>query len=161
MIKKICNLLLTLLLIVVVGISGSLFIPQIMGYKVYTVLSSSMEPTYKVGGVIYMKPVNPEQIKVDDSITFNAVGFNTVITHRVIQINEQDRTFVTKGDNNSAIDVEPVPFEYVEGRVDYYLPIIGFLTILVKKPIGIIGLILLITIPAIIAYFPDKKQKQE
>ncbi len=48
-------------------------------------LSGSMELTYHVGALIYVKEVDPSEIQVGDAITF-LPSEDTVATHRVVEI---------------------------------------------------------------------------
>ena len=100
--------------------------PQLMGYKPIVVLSGSMEPTYKTGGVIYYKPVSsPSELKVNDVITFQFDNA-AFVTHRIVGFYNDDE-YITKGDNNNSEDTRSVKFSEVQGKVaDKYLPYVGF-----------------------------------
>ena len=41
---------------------------SILNYRMFTVISGSMEPLYKIGDVLIAKEVKPEDIKVGDKI---------------------------------------------------------------------------------------------
>ena len=60
--------------------------PSFLGYKVYNVLTGSMSPTIKVGGLIIVKEVSPQNIQEGDVITFRSSSTDNVTTHRVIDI---------------------------------------------------------------------------
>ena len=62
---------------------------RIVGFTPYAVLSGSMEPAFHVGSLIYVKSVDPEDIKVGDAITFRLSGEDTAATHRVIEIDRE------------------------------------------------------------------------
>ena len=64
---------------------------RVVGFSPYTVLSGSMEPTYSVGDLIYVKTVDPDSIKVGDPITFVANEKLVVATHRVVAVDGQNR----------------------------------------------------------------------
>ncbi|MBQ8132706.1 MAG: signal peptidase I [Bacilli bacterium] len=72
-------------------------------YRMFTVISGSMEPKYKVGDVLVAKEVAPEKVKVGDTISYlGKVGqFNDkVITHEVVEITKDENgklLFHTKG----------------------------------------------------------------
>ena len=69
MLKKICGFLSGVLLIVLAVLAGILIIPKVMGYEEMAVLTGSMEPNYPVGSLIFVKEVDPENLKVGDVIT--------------------------------------------------------------------------------------------
>lgn len=96
----------------------------------YTVLTSSMEPTYPPGSLVVVKPIDPAQIKVGDVITYQLKsGEASVVTHRVTAVQQtpgEETTFITKGDNNDVADAAPVRPVQVRGAVWYGVPLIGW-----------------------------------
>ena len=107
------------------------------------VLTGSMEPAIPVGGVVVIKPVNPDSIEIGDIICFR-FSESTLITHRVSSIT--DEGFITKGDANENGDIKVVSKGNVVGKVIFTLPLIGYLGTFARTQIG---LILLLFIPAI------------
>ena len=98
----------------------------------YTVLTSSMTPNYPPGTLVIVKPVDPQQIRIGDVVTYQiASNQPAVITHRVIQIVEPNtpggtETFILKGDANSLPDAKPVKPVQVRGVVWYAVPYLGW-----------------------------------
>jgi len=82
-------------------------IPNVLGFQLFAVESGSMEPTLKVGAVIVSeKPKEPENLKVNDIVTFRTLA-KAIVTHRIIEVIIKDngsKAYRTKGDNpiNSA-----------------------------------------------------------
>ena len=112
-----------------------LTLPKIFGIKVYGVLTGSMEPSYSVGGVVYVIREDPEEIKVGDVITYGiGSGTDYVMTHRVVEI--QENYYITKGDANNSIDPEPVAKERLIGKVGFFLPGIARVADWVNSPNG-------------------------
>ena len=108
------------------------------------VYTGSMEPAIPVGGIVVIKPVDPETLKIGDIICFQlSESATTTVTHRIINITSEG--FVTKGDANEDPDQWIVKKENVVGKVIATIPLIGYLGYFVKTPIGFI---LLIAIPA-------------
>jgi len=72
------------------------------GWEFDAVLSGSMEPELAVGGLIVIRPADPQQLNVGDVISFKLPGIDTPICHRVMDIQETEsgRLFTTKGDAN-------------------------------------------------------------
>lgn len=64
--RKIWSLISTLVVIVIVFLAIALVGVRLVGLTPYTVLSGSMEPTYHVGSLIYVKDVDPSEIRVGD-----------------------------------------------------------------------------------------------
>ena len=96
-VKKIWNVISTVLVVIVVVVALLLVGARLFGLQVYAVLSGSMEPTYHVGSVIYVEPVDPSEIQVGDPITFVMNEELTVATHRVVRIDAENSHFYTKG----------------------------------------------------------------
>lgn len=60
-------------------------------YRMFTVITGSMEPKYKVGDVLIAKNVEPSTIKIGDAISYQGVRGDVkdkVITHQVVGINK-------------------------------------------------------------------------
>ena len=107
-IKKVWNAITTVLVILIVILAVLLVGVRLVGFRVFTVLSGSMEPTYHVGSLIYVKDVDYRQLEAGDVITF-MLDENTVATHRIIQVvPDEDEPevlrFATQGDANDAAE---------------------------------------------------------
>ena len=128
-------------------------------FGLYTIISPSMEKTLNIYDVIVnVKVKSPNDIKVGDIITFissSASSKGMTITHRVIEISEDEngnKTFKTKGDNNTSPDPKPAVFENIIGKVIFKIPQLGRLqSILTTKG----GWLILVVIPAFIIILYD------
>lgn len=106
-------------------------IPRVSGAYTYTVLTNSMAPAYSPGTFLVVRPVPFHVLQVGDVITYQIEsGQSAVVTHRITAISSTqlgERTFITKGDNNSVEDDKPVLSVQVRGRLFYAVPHVGFL----------------------------------
>ena len=68
--KKAWSILSTVMVVLVVLFAVLLVGVRVFGIQVYSVISGSMEPEYPVGSLIYVKKVDPDEIKVRDVITY-------------------------------------------------------------------------------------------
>ncbi len=130
---------------------------RIFGLKVFTVLSPSMEPTYKTGSVIYVKSVKPEDLKVNDVITFS-ISETTTATHRIIEIlpeNNGTLYFQTKGDANKVKDASPVHEANIIGTPVFTIPYLGYLASFIQNPRGKYLSIAIILILLIVVFMLD------
>jgi signal peptidase I len=113
--------------------------PELFGHQIKTVLSGSMEPTFKTGSVIVVeKLTDAKNLKEDDVITFKKDEKN-IVTHRIIEVVKQgDNVFYrTKGDNNESPDMEPVLSQNVVALYSgYTIPFIGYFLKYASSPIG-------------------------
>ena len=168
--KKIWNVISSILVALVVILALLLVGARIVGLQVFTVLSGSMEPTYHTGSLIYVKKVDPYTIKEGQPITF-MLDENTVATHRVVGIvpDEEDPTvirFRTKGDANEAEDGSLVHYKNVIGTPIFSIPYLGYVADYIQHPPGMYiaisagaVLLLLVFIPDIFA--DDKEQEKK
>ena len=60
--KKIWGVATTVLVVILVLSAVFLMGTRLLGYRVYTVISGSMEPEIRVGDLVYVKPVDPSTI---------------------------------------------------------------------------------------------------
>lgn len=128
-----------ILIVVLLATSYVLLAKQDASLKVYVVASESMMPSLKVGDIIFTWQVHPENIHVNDIVTYKKAGLT--ITHRVYA--KKDADLITKGDANNVTD-GLIKYEQVVGKVIIVLPKIGYVfQYFTVKQIGIfiIGLI--------------------
>lgn len=161
--KLVWNIVSGILIAIMVVLVVMLVGVRLIGYQPYCVLSGSMEPTYHTGSLIYVKKADPQDIKVGDPITFVLDENLTVATHRVIEIDEADRHFYTKGDANEYPDASPVHFNNLIGRPAFTIPYMGYVANYIQNPPGryiaiaaAAVILLLIFIPDL---FDDSKKK--
>lgn len=168
--KKIWNIIATVIVVIVVILAVALAGVRLFGIKPYAVLSGSMEPTYHVGALIYVKNIDPEDLKIGDPITF-VLSDDTVATHRIIAINTDENNaevllFDTKGDANPLPDGEPVHENNIIGKPIFSVPLMGYVSHFIQNPPGMyisiaVGAValLLVFIPDIL-FEDDKKNKK-
>ena len=129
-----CNVLGTILILGVILTMLPAFLPRLMGIRVYDVVSGSMEPTIPVGSMIFVKPVDGDEIMDGDVIAFYSNG--VVVTHRVMENRRLEKQFITKGDANEQVDMNWIDYEELLGRVDRHIPMMGEFTAHLTTPLG-------------------------
>ncbi len=120
-----------------------------LGWETHPILSGSMEPALKVGGIIVTRPEKIQNIEINDIITFD-INAEFKMTHRVVDIKmlEGKPWFQTKGDANQEPDPNFVSSEEgVMRKVVYHFPYLGFAAVFMQKRLAFI---FLIGIPALI-----------
>ena len=85
-IRKLCDLLGTLLVTVMILLAVLLVGVRLIGLTPYAVLSGSMEPTYHVGSLIYVQDIDPAEVTVGTPLTFVVNEDLLLATHRVVDI---------------------------------------------------------------------------
>lgn len=153
MARKICGFFSTILMIALLALGCVIVVPMLMGYKEMAVLSGSMEPNMKVGSLVYVKPgVNPAELKEGDVVTYY-MDAETFVTHRVISIDTDAHTLVTKGDNNN-VDDGDISFDRIYGMAAFWIPYLGYITIYARTRVGIMAIIAIIAVIVLLNFLP-------
>jgi len=131
--------------------------------------SRSMEPALRVGDLVVIKGMNPDDISVGHITVFYVPGHygedSYRIVHRVVNIISEEGTlgFETKGDNNPSSDFYRwgyIPESHIVGMVKYRVPYVGYLAIKLREPLGIFFIILLILIFIATELYGSGKKKR-
>lgn len=104
---------------------------EIIGYRSYTVLSGSMEPTFYPGDIVITKHKNKTDIQVNDIVTYRD-NEGVIITHRIME--ETPEGYITKGDHNNVEDADIITEDNIIGEVKLSIPNIGYLMGFLSKP---------------------------
>ena len=141
----------------------------IFGYRVFTIISESMVPKYKINDVLISKTVLPETIKVGDDVVYlgkDGDFKDKVVTHQVQEIYNNDNryTFLTKGIANTGTD-PLVDESQVYGVIVEKTVVLSFLSNIVNNSYGFyflifVPIVFLIALEVIDAR-EDKKKIEE
>lgn len=161
--KEAVSFLSTFIVAVAVIIAAALLAAKLFGLQGFTVESNSMAPAYPVDSFIFVKETAPEEIKAGDVVTYVFNNDGLLITHRVVSVDAEHQTFVTKGDNNNVADPAPVMWGNVVGKVVFSVPKVGtvmrVLTADKNKPY-IIASVAIIGIASVILDLIEKKKSK-
>lgn len=138
-------------------------------YRMFTVITGSMEPKYKIGDILIAKEKDPSEIKVGDAISYLATRDEikgNVVTHEVVNITKDENgkyLFHSKGLVNLVED--PVVHEdQLYGVVIYRTKILSFIKKIVSTDIGMILFvvipILYIIVSEMISFLMEKEEKR-
>lgn len=152
--KKAYHIFTSILLVILILAAAVLFLPKFVGMTPLAVLSGSMEPTYHVGSLIYVKDADPEEVQVGEPITFK-ISDDTMVTHRVVAIDTDARTFQTKGDANDNVDGGAVAYENLVGKPVFTIPYMGYLAVYANTTTGMIITVTIILVILILTFLPD------
>lgn len=120
--------------------------------RMFTHFSDSMLPTINNGSITVVQKQRSSSYDTGDIITFYSLinGKEDIVTHRVYKVG--GNVYLTKGDNNNAIDKEPVIPRLIIGKVILIIPYIGYwITILKTIP----GAFAFIIIPGIVIVYSE------
>lgn len=99
------------------------FIPTLWGHKPLVVISGSMEPVLKVGGILYYEKIDVNEFDEGDILVYTTKDH--VISHRIVNIT--DNGFITKGDVNNSVDGDLVNENQILGKgTNWSIPFIGY-----------------------------------
>ena len=123
-------------------------VPDFVGTVPLIVLTDSMYPDIKSGDLIICKTVTPEEVELDDVISFYDPAGNgtSVVTHKVIEVINEDGkiSFKTKGINNNTEDRLPVPSDnLVAEYTGIRIPGAGNVAIFMQTTPGLIVCVIL------------------
>ena len=130
----VCNILGTLILFSVILLCIPVTLPKLFGYQIYDVVSGSMEPEIPVDSVVYGKETLPEEIKEGDVAAFRSSG--SVIIHRIVEKRIVEGQFITKGDANTQVDIEKIPYDAMIGVVTFHIPFLGVVMTVLTSNVG-------------------------
>ena len=128
-------------------------LPMPLGFGIAEVLSDSMYPTIKTGDVVIIVP--QDKYEIGDIVAFQ--DGNMVVSHRIIDVNENG-DFITKGDlEGNAVDTMPLKEIYIYGKVVKKLDNIGPVIRVIKSPVVSV---LLLIVAALLFILSAKKEKE-
>ena len=170
-IKKVWNVFTSILVGAIVILAIALVGVRLFGLQVFTVLSGSMEPTYKTGSIIYVKKVDPFELKENNVITY-MLDEDTLSTHRIVEVvpDSEDTSVVrfrTKGDANNDVDGKLVHYKNVVGTPVFTIPYLGYLLSYIQSPPGLYvalafgcAVVLMVFLPELFAKDDSKSQEK-
>ena len=140
-----CARLGTFLLLLVIAACIPFTLPRLLGYRVYAVISGSMEPAISVGDLVYVRQTEPEDVEKNDVIAFCAAeASGAIILHRVVENRTVDGSFITKGDANSQPDLSPVSYDRLLGVTEWTIPHLGQLGLILTGSWGKLAAVCLV-----------------
>lgn len=108
------------------------FVAGFFKYAPTAIASNSMSGLILRGDVVVIEKLKENQIEnlqINDIIKYR-LGNHTIV-HRIVKIESKDgkKYFITKGDNNNAVDKEKVYVDQVMGIVRFKIPKVGYPTV--------------------------------
>ena len=122
MLLKIKNIIFGIIYFLVI-VYLAIYIPCLWGSKPLVIMSGSMEPILKVGGILYYEEIDLNDFKDGDILVYQTKEH--IISHRIVDV--IDDSFITKGDANNTFDSNLVNGNQVLGRgTNWSIPYIGY-----------------------------------
>lgn len=143
---------------------------SLFGYRLFSVVTRSMEPKYNVGDVLLTEEVDVDTLVVGDDISYlgdKGTYKDKVITHRIIKIEEEngERVFYTKGIATKKVD-PAIKDEQIYGKVLGPVPVLTTLYSFISTKHGFyiaifVPLVLLIGSEVIVTMVEKVRKKKE
>ena len=159
-IKKVWGIVSWMLVCVVVLAAVFLMGSRLLGYRVFNIVSGSMEPVYRVGDLTYVQEVDPNTVQPGDVTTFVLNEDLVVATHRVVRIDAEKQRFYTKGDANETEDGGSVHFKNLIGVPRFKIPGLGYVADFIQKAPGLYITIAAVAVLLLLAFLPDLARKK-
>lgn len=130
----------------------------VANYSIYTVVTESMVPKYKVGDMLLARRVDTNTLKVGDDIVYlgREGTFNDkIVTHQIVQIDEEEtRKFHTKGIANM-IEDPVITADQIYGKILTKLTILSLLGRITSNQYGFYFIIIIPTVVLVFQIFMD------
>lgn len=136
----------------------------IFGYRIFRVITGSMEPEYDIGQVVISKEVEPENIKVGDDIVYlgNYGEYNgKIIMHEIVGIDVDENNnynFHAKGLHSASVEDPQIKASQIYGVVKLKS---GILTVLYRLATSIYSAFVIITILVLNVFVSFKFSKRD
>lgn len=135
---------------------------NLAGFSIYTVVTESMYPKYKVYDMILVKSVDTKSIKVHDDVVYKGEKSDfqgKIVTHKVEDITEDNGvlTFTTKGINND-IEDPLVNENQIMGKVVHKLLLLSLISKVINNTYGFYFLIF---VPLVVVIFLEVMESIE
>lgn len=175
LIYSIAKAIVTVILLIVLGV---IVIQRVTnnelsfgGYRIYTVVTQSMFPEYRVGDILVSKEVKSSDIKIGDDVVYLGEKDDfkdKIVTHRVVSVRKDIETnkliFTTKGLNNIIEDPEIDEYQ-LYGKVVYKTVFFSFISRIMTNMVGCFVLFaiatLIISIQIVINIFYDDEDDDD
>ena len=139
---------------------------SIGGYRIFRVITGSMEPEYEVGEVVISKEVDPKDIKIGDDIVYlgkTGEYAGKIIMHNVIGIDTDENgnlIFHAKGLQSNSVEDPQIKGEQIYGVVKLKANILTILYNLATNIYSVFFIIIILVLNVFVAFNTPKKSKK-
>ncbi len=124
------------------------------GYRLFTIVTGSMEPKYNVGDMVLAKEVKASDIEVYDDVVYNGKEDDfagKIVAHQVIkkEMKNGKYSFVTKGIANPTEDPK-ISEDQIIGKIIYKTYVLSFISKIVNN---VYGFYFLLFVPIVVLVF--------
>jgi signal peptidase len=163
--KIIGYVLFAVLLLLVIGMAVSKMSNRVFflgGRATIWVMTDSMEDQIPAQSYIRIRKVDPSQIKVGDVITFysdDPTLQGNLNTHRVVEISDDGKSFITKGDGNLINDKYPARADAVIGVYEKNLKAVTVAGRVFQSKVGLFCILILTALLTVYSFASDSLKR--
>ena len=119
----------------------------------------SMRPSIVAGDILILDRPEFSLIREGDIIAYRSITTNSIVVHRVVDVNSQGY-LVTKGDNSSSNAMGEIVYKdnYL-GRVVHIIPRVGIIILFMKNPLVLIIIAVSITLASLFILLDKRGDK--
>ena len=145
--KRATKIILKVLYVSVFAFITLCFVLSLFGFRARAVVSGSMEPYIKTGGVVITAPCKLCNLSIGDDITYKTKQ-GVFVTHRIISIDTEKDKVITKGTAND-IEDPAICSSQIKGKVLLSVPYLGY----VVKALGMLPIRIALTALLLLGLF--------
>jgi signal peptidase len=161
-IRWLLDVALLLLVGTVIGLVLAAQIGPKLGHQPIIIEGGSMAPAIPLGALVDVVQVQPADLAAGDVVTFESAN-GVLVTHRITRVvSFPDGLYIeTQGDANESPDPVLLPASAVKGRVDFSLPLLGFLMFMLTTLAGFASIVCLALTLLIAAMLLEDLEKED
>jgi signal peptidase len=146
-------------LVTLVPLATFLVSVWLLGWQLVSVQTGSMSPTFPVGSLVVLGPLDPADVEVGMAIAFqDPVDPTRLVTHRVVAVAPgAELAFMTRGDANATTDPRPVPARFVRGQALWHVTFLGTVMDWLQWPRSFV---LLVVAPSALLVFLELRSRR-
>lgn len=110
---------------------------RLFGYNPYVILSGSMEPVIHTGSLAYID-MNDTDVEINDIVAFH-IGESITVVHRLVDYDEVEDLYITKGDANESADIAALDSSQIIGTYKFSIPKLGYFVEMLESHSLVIG----------------------
>ncbi|MBO4363298.1 MAG: signal peptidase I [Clostridia bacterium] len=130
--------------------------PMPFGVGASIVLTGSMEPTLQVNDLVVVKAA--DSFAVGDIVVFQQG--DTLVIHRIIEIDEETAMIKTQGDANN-VDDGWISLSTVKGKYSFRIPFVGVIVNVLKSVPGTIAILALAAFLMIRSWKNERRESEK
>ncbi len=111
--------------------------------------------------MIYVRQAELSRLSEGMVVTFCLPDGETMVTHRIVRVDQEQEEIYTKGDANELEDQTATPFSRIVGVPVLCVPWLGYLAGYFASAMGKVGIILLVVLVCLLSWMEGELVKEQ